>query len=287
MQHEIKINLPGLLKMLGSNIYAEPDVAVREMLQNAHDTCIIRKTKDKKFSELRIEVSYNFDRKTLTFSDNGAGMTEEELHENLATIGRSFTNIQKKELQGAGAQEALLLIGQFGIGLLSAFSISEQVEVFTKSYLPGSSGFKWVCEGDIHYTVEPAEKAETGTRVVLHVTDSNLVLLDETRLRQAIKKYADFLSIPISLNGHQINSCTPPWLQEREYTEYADYIKARYDLYPLAILPFAIPEPLPLDGLLFVPMIPFELTRDDSFCWFADPICPSTDIYPDEVWEID
>ena len=189
-------------------------------------------------------------------------MTEEELHENLATIGRSFTNIQKKELQGAGAQEALLLIGQFGIGLLSAFSISEQVEVFTKSYLPGSSGLKWVCEGDIHYTVEPVEKAETGTRVILHVADNNLGLLDETRLRQAIKKYADFLSIPISLHGNQINSCTPPWLQEHEYTEYADYIKARYDLYPLAILPFALNDPLPLDGLLFVPMIPFELTRD-------------------------
>ena len=71
-QHEIKINLPGLLKMLGSNIYAEPDVAVREMLQNAHDTCIIRKTKDNTFANPRIEVSYDKSQKTLTFSDNGA-----------------------------------------------------------------------------------------------------------------------------------------------------------------------------------------------------------------------
>ena len=121
-QHEIKINLPGLLKMLGSNIYAEPDVAVREMIQNCHDTCIIRQTQDTSFRDPRIDVSFDFAGKTLTFSDNGAGMTEEELHKYLSTIGEGFTKMQKEQLRDAGAQEALLLIGQFGIGLLSAFS---------------------------------------------------------------------------------------------------------------------------------------------------------------------
>lgn len=261
-QHEIKINLPGLLKMLGSNIYAEPDVAVREMIQNCHDTCIIRQTRDEGFDDPRIDVSFDKEANTLTFSDNGAGMTEDELHENLATIGRSFTDIQRQELRGKGAQEALLLIGQFGVGLLSAFSIAERVEVFTRSCRPGASGFQWVCQGDIHYTVEPFDKPDVGTRLVLHVSDRNLVLLEQKRLRQAIKKYADFLSVPIFLRGARANSGAPPWLQDQEYSDYADYIKARYDLYPLAILPFALEEPLPLDGLLFVPMIPYELTRD-------------------------
>ncbi|MFC1712639.1 ATP-binding protein [Candidatus Poribacteria bacterium] len=258
---EIKINLPGLLKMLGANIYAEPDVAVREMIQNAHDTCIIRKTQDKGFTAPRIDISYNKAQGTLTFSDNGAGMTEDELHGYLSTIGEGFTRVQREDLSGAGAQEALLLIGQFGIGILSAFSVSKSVEVLTRSYQQGSSGFRWICEGDIHYSVEPAEKAETGTQVVLHLTDGNLLLLDDKRLQQAIKKYADFLSVPICLKGNQINSCTPPWETEGE-TDYADYIKARYDLYPLAVFPFQISDPLHLDGLLFVPVIPFELTRD-------------------------
>jgi len=261
-QHEIKINLPGLLKMLGSNIYAEPDVAVREMIQNAHDTCIIRQAEDKHFTEPGIDISYDSVQKTLTFNDNGTGMTEEELHKYLSTIGEGFTKLQKEKLQGTGAEEALLLIGQFGIGLLSAFSVSKKVEFFTRSHQPGSPGFKWVCEGDIHYTVEPVDKPEVGTRVVLHLTDSNLVLLDDTRLRQAIKKYADFLSVPIYLKGNQVNSCTPPWETESDQTDYADYIKARYNLYPLSTLPFQLSEPLPLDGLLFVPVIPFELTRD-------------------------
>jgi molecular chaperone HtpG len=260
-QHEIKINLPGLLRLLGSNIYAEPDVAVREMIQNAHDTCILRHREEPSLSP-RIDVSYDKDARTLTFSDNGMGMTEEELHKYLATIGEGFTRMQKEALGGVGAQEAILLIGQFGIGMLSAFSVANRVEVYTRSWRRGSSGFRWVCEGDIHYTVEPVALPEAGTRVILHLTDSSLVLLDDTRLRQAIKKYADFLSVPIYLKGNQVNSCNPPWTKESSAGDYADYIKARYDLYPLAILPFQIQEPLPLDGLLFVPMIPFELTRD-------------------------
>ena len=260
-QHDIKINLPGLLRLLGSNIYGEPDVAVREMIQNAHDTCIIRHHEDPN-PPPRIDVSYDKEARTISFADNGMGMTEDELHRYLATIGEGFTKVQKEQLRGGGAQEALLLIGQFGIGMLSAFSIANWVEVYTRSYRPGSSGFRWVCHGDIHYTVESINVTDPGTRVVLHLTDSSLVLLDDTRLRQAIKKYADFLSVPIYLKGSQVNSCVPPWAQDSNQTDYADYIKARYDLYPLAILPFHMTEPLPLDGLLFVPMIPFELTRD-------------------------
>jgi len=259
-QHEIKINLPGLLRMLGSNIYAEPDVAVRELIQNAHDTCILRRKAEPGLAP-RIDVSFDQSARTLSFSDNGLGMTEGELHDYLSTIGQGFTKIQREQLRDADAQEALLLIGQFGIGLLSAFSVADTVEVFTRSTQASAQGFRWVCHGDIHYTVEPAEVPDPGTRMVLHLSDHSLVLLDEGRLRRAIKKYADFLSIPIYLKGNQANSCTPPWSEDRQ-TGYADYIKDRYDLYPLATLPFQLDDHLPLDGLLFVPLIPFELTRD-------------------------
>nr|VFJ47404.1 MAG: molecular chaperone HtpG [Candidatus Kentron sp. FW] len=289
-KHTISINLPGLLRMLGENIYAEPDVAIREMIQNAHDTCIIRRNRDPDFHAPRIDISFDRNRQTITIADNGAGMTEEELHKNLATIGESFTRLQREELKSKDAREAALLIGQFGIGLLSAFSISERVEVVTRSY-QGRTAFRWVCEGDIHYTVEPLDKSidkterktDPGTRITLHLLDTKLELLEEARLRQAIKKYADFLSIPIYLNGNQANVCTPPWersgsdkLSEATLT---DYIQQRWGLYPLALLPFdtgtssrqGMPGPrtregnefpLRVSGLLFVPVIPHELTRD-------------------------
>lgn len=263
-QHQIQINLPGLLRMLGENIYAEPDAAIREMIQNAHDTCIIRIDQDQSFKNPQIHLSFDKARQTLTIADNGAGMTEADLHKNLSTIGESFTRIKREELREKDARQAALLIGQFGIGLLSAFSISHQVEVFTRSW-QDSQGFRWVCEGDIHYTVELCAKPEPGTRVILHLLDSKLELLDETRLRLAVKKYADFLSIPIFLNHAQANACTPPW--ETDHVDLFEYIQKRWDLQPLGIIPFnteTIPSDLSLpkvSGLLFVPLIPFELSR--------------------------
>jgi len=255
-QHQIKINLPGLLRMLGENIYAEPDVAIREMIQNAHDTCIIRGTRDSNHPDSRIDLSFDRAAQTLTISDNGAGMTEEDLHHNLATIGESFTRIQKEQLRDQAASEAALLIGQFGIGLLSAFSISKRVEILTRSH-HSDTAFRWICDGDIHYTVATCAKPEAGTRVVLHLLDSKLELLDDTRLRQAIKKYADFLSVPIFLNGSQANACTPPW--EQENTDLAEYIQSRWGLFPLGILAFNT-ENMPdakslpkISGLLFIP----------------------------------
>lgn len=265
-KRKIKINLPGLLRMLGENIYAEPDVAVREMIQNAHDTSIIRTTVDKSFTSPLIEITFNREQRTLTFTDNGAGMTEDELNKNLSTVGESFTRIQKDELRGAHAQQAALLIGQFGIGLLSAFSISQRVEVYTRSYQDGQTGYSWSCEGDIHYTTEAYDKPEVGTRVVLHLLDSKLELLDEQRLRQAIKKYADFLSVPILLQGKQVNECTPPWEADEGQADLHEYVQYRWGLFPLGLIPFNTAdaqtegdEPLPkVSGLLFVPMIPSE-----------------------------
>jgi len=273
-QHQIQINLPGLLRMLGENIYADAEVAVREMIQNAHDSSIIRLTKQGDFKQPEIRINFDKAKGTVTISDCGIGMTQDELHKNLATIGESFTRIQKEDLRGRQRDEAALLIGQFGIGLLSAFAIARKVEFFTRSYQPGSQGLKWTCEGDINYTVEPAEKEDIGTRVVLHVLDSKLDLLDEKRLRQAIKKYADFLSIPILLNGATVNTGTPPWEQQadNENFDYEEYIEQRYDLFPLGVIPFdtrqmleesAIGPGLPnVAGILFIPLIPFELTRD-------------------------
>lgn len=259
--------------MLGENIYSDPEVAVREMIQNAHDGSIIRTTKDPGFRQPRIDLTFDKAARTLTITDNGTGMTESELHKNLATIGESFTRIRKQELRGQQREEAALLIGQFGIGLLSAFAIARQVEFFTHTYQSGGNGLRWTCEGDIHYSIEPVPKDDIGTSVVLHLLDSKLDLLDERRLRHAIKKYADFLSVPILLNGHQINTCTPPWEQPDDAKfDYEEYIQQRYDLFPLGVIPFDSRKmPVPDDddaelpnvaGILFIPLIPRELARD-------------------------
>lgn len=263
-QRKIKINLPNLLQMLGSNIYTEPDVAVREMIQNAHDTCIIRQTNEPDFVGPQIKIAYNRTAQTLTFDDNGAGMTEEELEKYLSTVGGGLTKVMREKLKDAGAEEALLLIGQFGIGILSAFSVANRVEVFTRSHLPNSTGLKWACEGDINFIIEPTYKPEIGTHLVLHLNNKGLALLEDDgrRLKQVIKKYADFISIPIFLENYgQVNSVTPPW-HKGQQANLEQYLFDRYGLHAIEIIRLDYRKPVQFEGLLFVPLPNFEVFRD-------------------------
>lgn len=249
------INLPNLLQILGNSIYTEPDVAVREMIQNAHDTCIIRQVKERGFVTPQIYITWSA--QTLSVSDNGAGMTKDELKKYLSTVGDGLTKVVREKLRDAGAEEALLLVGQFGIGILSAFSVANWVEVFTHSYLPNSPGLKWVCRGDIDYTVEPSDKPEIGTRLVLHLNNKGLALLEDDgrRLKQIIKKYTDFISIPILLEKYgQINSITPPW-QPGQQADLHQYLIDRYGLEAIEIIPFNCQQPVHIEGLLFVPLL--------------------------------
>jgi len=260
-QHQIKIDLPGILKLLGAQIYAEPDVAVREMIQNAHDSCIRRKAKDSSYSMPTISVSFDSEKKTLLFEDNGIGMTEGELHDSLSTIGYSLTRLEGKKLKDEGIRKELLLIGQFGIGLLSAFAVAKQVEIFTKSSKPLTQGKRWNCDGSIDYSMETFQISDPGTKVILYLNEESLVLLDEKRLKRIIKTYADFISIPIFMGGNQVNVCTPPWNGVSGSANLEAYIWERYNMPTLAVLPFHKNSPHLVDGLFFIPDMPSTITR--------------------------
>ena len=163
-QHQIQINLPGLLRMLGENIYAEPDVAIREMIQNAHDSCIIRGTEDRSYQNPHIHISFDKKAQTIVIADNGMGMTEEGLHQNLSTIGESFTRIQREQLREQDAHEAALLIGQFGIGLLSAFSMG-LVSARCHSVQLGGNDFRQDAPQSVWLVVHPDDSLRANPAV--------------------------------------------------------------------------------------------------------------------------
>jgi len=275
--HQIKIDLPGLLQLLGTNIYSDPAMCIREMIQNAHDSCIHRGHRmSKENIPLRIDIRYNKIDKTLEFEDNGAGMNERELHEYLATIGKGYTGELRKLIEKSDVKAAHKLIGQFGIGLLSAFSIAERVDIFTKSYKEGSKGLQWTCCGDVNYNVSEVRKHNAGTRVVIKVVDKHLDLLDGEYLSAAIKRYADFLSIPIYLNDDPspVNTINPPWHTNGTIEDYIDYVERRYLIPPIDIIPIVIDDEPVVDidgrevtrisiyGVLYVPMVPMMYVRD-------------------------
>jgi molecular chaperone HtpG len=127
----VEIHLPGLLKLLGNHLYSDPKVAVREMVQNAHDSCTRRRQEDRATAEYApaIRLIVNRDTHQLLIEDNGSGLTHDEIGTFLATIGRGYTQELRERLTEAGRDEALDLIGMFGLGLLSAFMIASRIEL--------------------------------------------------------------------------------------------------------------------------------------------------------------
>jgi len=136
---QMRINLPGVIKMLGESLYSDPSVAIRELIQNANDTCIVRQAKDPHAPQPEIKIDFNAWEHTLIVEDNGAGLTAEEVKEFLTVIGRSHTDEVRRWLEEEGQLPlAERLIGRFGLGLLSAFMIADRIEFDTLSYQEGA-----------------------------------------------------------------------------------------------------------------------------------------------------
>jgi molecular chaperone HtpG len=247
--HTVNVFLPGVLGLLTDNLYTSPSVAVRECLQNAYDAILRRWAQDENF-EPAIQLSLGDG--TLTFHDNGAGLTEGDIHEYLATVGQSLTRQVKARQQATPYP----LIGEFGLGLLSAFTIASQVEVTTRS-ITSAQAWRWVSTGDGTYKLGPAVMPQPGTRVRLHLKEAGAFLLNAGTLKEVVRTYADLLPVPITLEGEAepINAMQAPW-HDAAVTDidYFTYIVEKTAANPYAVVP--LPNAgidVDLRGVLYIP----------------------------------
>jgi molecular chaperone HtpG len=230
-RHDVQIHLPGILKVLGEALYSKPEVAVRELIQNAHDSIVRRKHElaEEKYAP-RIVVSAFARLGELWIEDNGSGLTRDEIHTFLATVGRGYTAKLREELAAAGAARATELIGQFGLGLLAAFLIAEEIAVDTRSAATGEA-FVWRSEGGATYSLEPGDREEAGTSVRLKIKALRREVLDERFLHTIIQTWADFIPVPIYLGSRTEpeNAVDAPW-HRRGATrqDYQDFLTRRY-----------------------------------------------------------
>ena len=258
-----KLHLPGLLKVLAEHLYSSKQVAVRELIQNAHDGCRRRQSEaEEKDYEPQIHLEVDPARRLLRISDNGYGLTRQEIEDYLATIGRSYTRELRQNLSALSPDEAAKLIGQFGFGFLSAFLLADEVRVVTRSFT-GDEAFEWISDGGESYEIKGATRDEVGTTVELRVKSAASFVLREGQLLEIVRQYADFLPLPIFLGSdpEPANLQVPPW--EAPNTEEAtrDYIERAFGGTPLAIIPLHDHKvslghdtlTLPLQGFLFVP----------------------------------
>lgn len=262
---QFQIHLPGLLKVLAESLYSSKKVGIRELIQNAHDSCVRRQVEAKEnYYKPRIEIDFDLGNRSIIIQDNGSGLTEDEVTEYLSTIGRSYTRKLGEDLAILKPEEASRLVGQFGLGFLSAFLIAEEVILTTLSYKEGSEAIRWRSEGDVHYNVSPVEDAQVGTRVELRVKPEASFLLNERVMIDTVRSYADFLEIPVTVgkDSKPVNSMMPPWESVDPEIAMREYINRTFGhTNPLAIIRLEDQEvslghdsvTIPLEGFLFVP----------------------------------
>jgi molecular chaperone HtpG len=218
-ERTFQIQLEGLIQLLAQNLYADPDVFLREMIQNAHDSINRRAELARERGEPdppapRIQIVADAAAREIQIHDNGSGLTAGEIDSYLSTIGRSGTDELRQRIAEADRTRTVELIGQFGIGLLSAFIVADRVTVDTRA--GGGEALRWESRGDRNYTVRPGHREQVGTTVSLHVTPEYGRYLDRARLATIIRTYADFIGMPVYLNddADPANAVNAPWHQD-------------------------------------------------------------------------
>jgi len=259
-QSEFQIDLQGLIKLLAKNLYAEADVFIREMLQNGHDSVKRRRELQgdgASSGEIRVRVDRIAG--TIAFTDNGAGMTEIEVREYLSTIGRSGTDAFRQDLVSRGRQAEVTVIGQFGIGLLSAFIVADRVVVETLSWQQGNPAWRWESNGEKTYDLQRGDRKDIGSKVTLYINDKYRDMLSLEELRRGIRKYADFLPLSIYVNDDEApaNAVNAPWHKhydnpKDELFEMSVFVARRFPDNPLSTIPIHLTSPYKVDGVLYV-----------------------------------
>ena len=213
-RHEFQAEVTKLLDLLIHSLYSNKDIFLRELISNASDALDKLKFRGLTNSdilpsqELHIQIDRDKKARTLTISDNGIGMTHDELVENLGTIARSGTLEFVRSLQEAKDQQSAIdLIGQFGVGFYASFMVAERVEVITRA-ASSDKAFKWESAGDGAYTIEEAERAEAGTSITLHLRpeDTEDGIRDYTLqwvIKDIVKHHSDFVAFPIKMRPDQ------------------------------------------------------------------------------------
>lgn len=207
--HNFEAETWKVLELLTHSIYSNKEIFLRELISNANDAidkARIKSLTDTNYlgdnSEFVITLERNEDKNLLILEDNGVGMTEDELHKNLGTIAKSGTKDFIEKLQKAKENSENNLIGQFGVGFYSAFMVADKVEVETKSN-ESEKAYKWTSDGKSAYEVSESDKTTRGTKITLYIDEANKELLTEWKVKELIKKYSNYVAVPIKMEVEQ------------------------------------------------------------------------------------
>ena len=260
-----------LLNLMIHSIYTNKEIFLRELISNANDA--IDKLKFQSLTDtdilkgddkFRIDISVDKDNRTLTVSDNGIGMTYEEVDDNIGTIAKSGSKLFKEQLEEAKKGD-IDIIGQFGVGFYSGFIVADKITLETKSPY-SENGVKWISSGDGNYEIEEISKQDRGTKITLHLKDGDEYneFLEDWKIKELVKKYSNYIRYEIYFGDEVINSTKPIWKKDKKELkdeDYNEFYKATFHDWndPLLHINLKVQGNIEYDALLFIPKkLPFD-----------------------------
>ena len=260
-----------LLNLMIHSIYTNKEIFLRELISNANDA--IDKLKFKSLTDIdilksndkfKIDISIDKDNRTLTITDNGIGMTYEEVDENIGTIAKSGSKLFKEQLEEAKKGD-IDIIGQFGVGFYSGFIVADKITLETKSPY-SENGVKWISSGDGNYEIEEILKEDRGTKITLHLKDGDEYneFLEDWKIKDLVKKYSNYIRYEIYFGDEVINSTKPIWKKDKNELkdeDYNEFYKATFHDWndPLLHINLKVQGNIEYNALLFIPKkLPFD-----------------------------
>ena len=273
----IGVTTENIFPVIKKFLYSDHEIFLREMVSNAVDATQKMKTLADRgdfkgeLGDMTVRIALDEKAKTLTISDRGIGMTEEEIDKYINQIAFSgVTDFLDKYKDSANA-----IIGHFGLGFYSAFMVSEKVEIVTRSYREDAKAVRWTCDGSPEFTIEDAEREDRGTDIILHIADDCKEFLERQRIESLLQKYCKFMAVPICFGKKQewkdgkmqdtdedniINNVEPLWTKTPSTLKDEDYKEFYRTLYPMQDEPLFwihlnVDYPFNLTGILYFPRI--------------------------------
>jgi molecular chaperone HtpG len=290
---EFKAEMKQLLNIIAHSLYTHPEIFLRELVSNASDALNkvrFLKLTDKNIldpdDELQIKIEVDEKKQAFVIEDNGIGMTQDELINNIGTVARSGTLEFFKRLKEEGKSIDGNFIGQFGVGFYSVFMVTDEVTIETRSADPASKGYRWKSSGEGTFTVEEFDKKSRGTRISFVLKDSAKEFAGEYRLKEIIEKYSNFADFPIVLKGNKINKVAALWqrkadeITDKDAGEFYKFLTNDFDD-PLGYFPVSVEGVVNFKALLFVPSkAPFDyawLQKEKSLHLYSNKILIQSD----------
>jgi len=268
----ISINTENIFPIIKKFLYSDHEIFLRELVSNAVDaTQKLKKLAsmgefEGELGDLTIKISVDKEAKTITISDKGIGLSAEDIKKYINQI--AFSGAKEFLEKYKDTPDTNQIIGQFGLGFYSAFMVSENVEIISKS-LRDDAPARWICDGSTEFEITQAEKTERGTDIILHIAADSEEFLDNFRISGILEKYAKFLPVEIEFDGKVINNPNPIWTKSPSELTDEDYRAFYKELYPFGEEPLFwihlnVDYPFNLTGVLYFPKMKkdFQLNRD-------------------------